>query len=346
MPNTSMWEYAFSAVHSPMLKLEQLHSALGHLNYPLIISMFCKWLICGISLLQKELSITPPQCNACMKGKATCASFPASKSRWAKSVLGLVHSDLWGPSPVTSIDRTCYMLTLTDDKSQWLWVIFLKSKGEALKAFLDWLVYVEKETGLKLCMICTDNGGEYLSQLWNKFLKECGICHELTLPYTPEQNRVSECQNCTIFDCVHTILIDSGLPLFLLPEAIKYIVYTKNRHITWSLNNATPFEICYRKKPDISNLHPFSCKAYMYNHLPKQNKLEPQANKGIFVGYSDTQKAYWIYPPGKQCVVNTIHIKFNTSMMMGGQFQSEGEEQFYYSSFKSTFEPTKINQNH
>ena len=63
--------------------------------------------------------------DACMKGKATCASFPASKNRQAKSVLDLVHSDLWGPSPVTSIGGTCYMLPLTDDNSQWLWVIFL-----------------------------------------------------------------------------------------------------------------------------------------------------------------------------------------------------------------------------
>ena len=304
--------------------------------------MFHKGLICGISLSQKELSITPPQCDACMKGKATCALFSASKSGWAKSVLGLVHSDLWGPSPVTSFDGTCYMLTLTDNKSWWLWVIFLKSKGEALKAFVDWLVYIEKETGLKLCTICTDNWGEYLSQLWNKFLKECGIHHELTLPYTPKQNGVSEHQNCTIFNHICTILIDSGLPLFLLPEAIRYIVYTKNRHITWSLNNATPFEFCYVKKPDISNLHSFGCKAYVYNHSPKRNKLELQANKGIFVGYSDTQKAYQIYLPGKWHVVNTIHIKFNTSTMTGGQFQAEGEEQFCYSSLKSTFEPTKI----
>ena len=80
----------------------------------------------------------------------------------------------------------------------------------------------------------------------------------------------------------------------------------------------------------------------MYNHLPKWNKLELQANEGIFVGYSNTQKAYQIYLPGKQHVVNTIHIKFNTSTMMSGQFQAEGEEQFRYSSLKSTFEPTEI----
>ena len=48
-----------------------------------------------------------------------------------------------------------------------------KSKSEAFKAFVGWLTYVEKETGLKPCMICTDNRGEYLSKLWNNFLKEC-----------------------------------------------------------------------------------------------------------------------------------------------------------------------------
>ena len=92
----------------------------------------------------------------------------------------------------------------------------------------------------------------------------------------------------------------------------------KNRHVTWSLKNTTPFKICYKKKPDISDLHPFVCKVYAYNHSPKWNKLEPQAEEGIFVGYSNTQKAYWIYFPGKQCVVNSIHVKFNTSTMMGG----------------------------
>ena len=144
-----------------------------------------------------------------------------------------------------------------------------------------------------------DNGGEYLSKLWDKFLKGRGIHHEFTSPYTPEQNGISKCQNHTIFDCVRTILIDSGLPLFLLPKAVKYIAYTKNRHITRSLQNCTPYEICYGRKPDISHFHPFGCKAYVYNHSPIWNKLEPCAEEGIFVGYSDTQKAYQIYIPAK-----------------------------------------------
>jgi hypothetical protein len=54
-----------------MSKLEQLHYSLGHLNYQAIKAMVRKGLIKGITLSKKELSITPPICAACAKGKAT-----------------------------------------------------------------------------------------------------------------------------------------------------------------------------------------------------------------------------------------------------------------------------------
>ena len=38
----------------------------------------------------------------------------------------------------------------------------------------------------------------------------------------------------------------------------------------------------------------------MYIHIPKEkrSKLDPSGNKGIFVGYSESSKAYIIYFPG------------------------------------------------
>ena len=77
-----------------MSKLEQLHYSLGHLNYQAIKAMVCKGTIKGVKLLKKELSIAPPMRVSYIKNKATQVLFPASKSRHAKHVLGLVHSDL------------------------------------------------------------------------------------------------------------------------------------------------------------------------------------------------------------------------------------------------------------
>ena len=38
----------------------------------------------------------------------------------------------------------------------------------------------------------------------------------------------------------------------------------------------------------------------MYIHIPKEKrtKIDPSGRKGIFIGYSDTSKAYWIYFSG------------------------------------------------
>ena len=95
--------------------------------------------------------------------------------------------------------------------SQWFWVYFLK-KSQAFKIFQDWLAMVEKKTNQKLCTLHTDGGGEYCSRILEAFLIKRGIVHQMTASQTPEQNGVAEQQNQSIFDCVCTILIDSGLP--------------------------------------------------------------------------------------------------------------------------------------
>src|SRR5882724_4329012 len=331
-------EFSYSVTRSPMSKLEQLHYSLGHLNYQAIKAMVRKGLIKGIKLSKKELSITPPMCASCAKGKATRASFPASKSGHANKVLGLVHSDLWGPAPVQTITGTRYVITFTDDKSRWVWVAFLKCKSEAFTAFKEWLIFAEKQTGQQLYIFRSDNGGEFLTKEWRQMLKDRGIRHETTSPYTPEQNGDAERQNRSIFDRVRTVLIDAGLPLSLFAEAVNYIVYTKNRNSTSALTNTTPFEVRFNKKPDISRLRPFGCKAYVYDHSPKRKKLSPRAFEGVFVGYADSQKTYRIYIPEKRSVICSVHVRFDVNTNMGNRFRAEGEIQFQYNSLKSTFQ--------
>jgi Integrase core domain len=155
-----------------MSKLEQIHYLLGHLNYQAIKAMVHKGLIKGITLSKKELSITPPIYTACTKGKATRASFPASKSGHADEILGLVHSDLWGPALVQTIIGTRYVITITDDKSHWVWVTFLKCKSDAFTAFKEWLIFVERQTSQQLHIFHTDNGGEFITKVWRQFMKD------------------------------------------------------------------------------------------------------------------------------------------------------------------------------
>ena len=60
----------------------------------------------------------------------------------------------------------------------------------------------------------------------------------------------------------------------------------------------TSEEAFFGKKPNVGQLCIFGCIAYSYVPKEKRTKLEPTVEKGIFVGYSETSKAFRIYIPG------------------------------------------------
>jgi len=43
----------------------------------------------------------------------------------------------------------------------------------------------ETQSGQKIKVLRTDNGGEYTSKEFNAFCQEVGIVHQLTLSYSP-----------------------------------------------------------------------------------------------------------------------------------------------------------------
>ena len=69
----------------------------------------------------------------------------------------------------------------------------------------------------------------------------------------------------------------------------------RNRSPTVSVDNMTPYEFFYGRKPDVSHFKVFGCKAYM--QVPKENrkKRDSKTKKCIFVGYSITSKGYRLY---------------------------------------------------
>ena len=83
--------------------------------------------------------------------------------------------------------------------------------------------------------------------------------------------------------------------MHLWAEAARTTVYVQNCTSHRVLENKTPEEVFFSKKPEVIHLRIFGCP--MYIHVPKEKgtKLDPSGNKGIFVGYSESSKAYRIY---------------------------------------------------
>ena len=82
----------------------------------------------------------------------------------------------------------------------------MKQKSEVVDKFKEFEAEVTNETGLSIGTLRTDNGGEYVSKVFEEFLKHRVIRHECTVPYTPEQNGVAERLNRTLMESARSMM--------------------------------------------------------------------------------------------------------------------------------------------
>ncbi len=82
------------------------------------------------------------------------------------------------------------------------------------------------------------------------------------------------------------MLNEKNLPNYFWVEAVATAIYIMNRTPTATVHGMTPEEKFTGKKPDVSHLRVFGCIAYVHVLDQKRSKLDPKAEKCIFIGYS------------------------------------------------------------
>lgn len=110
----------------------------------------------------------------------------------AKNPFDLVHSNLWGASPVASVTGVHYFLLFIDDFSHFTWLYLLKSKYETYPIFLKFKALVETQFSTKIKALHSNWGGEY--KCISTFLSQHGIHHKVSCPSIPKQNGRVECK--------------------------------------------------------------------------------------------------------------------------------------------------------
>ena len=77
------------------------------------------------------------------------------------------------------------------------------------------------------------------------------------------------------------------------------------------MDQKTHEEVFDGEKSDVGHLRIFGCTVYV--HVPKEKKtnMEPSGKKCIFVGYSETSKAYRIYVPGQRQIEVSRDVTFD-----------------------------------
>ena len=93
------------------VSFELWHARLGHVSYDTILLLNKKGQLLVTSILPK-----PSLCSSCQMAKAHRLPFVNNDKR-AINVLDFIHCDLWGLSPVCSVDSYRYYVSFVDDYS-------------------------------------------------------------------------------------------------------------------------------------------------------------------------------------------------------------------------------------
>jgi hypothetical protein len=181
----------------------------------------------------------------------------------------------------------------------------MKHKGEVFQHFFNFKAMVEKEKGVSIKCLRFDGGGEYFSNEFSEYLKEHGIQRKYSCSYSPQQNGVAKRKNKHIAEITHAMLNEKNLPNYFWAEAVATVVYIMNRTPTAIVHGMTLEEKFTSKKPDVLHLRVFGCIAYVHVPDEKKSKLDPKAEKCIFIGYSLERKKYRCF--NREVIVTLVH---------------------------------------
>ncbi|KAI0528816.1 hypothetical protein KFK09_001359 [Dendrobium nobile] len=199
-----------------------------------------------------------PNCHSCNKAKAHKMVFESSKNR-SSLPLELIHSDVWGPAPVLSNSGFSYYVLFIDDCTRFTWLFPMKHKYEVTCIFSSFKLYIEKYTSHKIKCIRTDGGGEYLSHNFKQLLRNNGISHQISCPYTPEQNGVAERKHRHLIETTRTLLDTASAPMSYWPDAVLTATYLVNRMPSPNTHNVSPYELLHHRTPEYAHLRIFGC---------------------------------------------------------------------------------------
>ncbi|RVX23720.1 Retrovirus-related Pol polyprotein from transposon TNT 1-94 [Vitis vinifera] len=280
---------AAAAAVSSLPSLALWHSCLGHTPSSRVQQLVSRGLLGSVSKDNFD-------CTSCQLGKQPALPFNNSESI-SNSIFELIHSDVWGPSPVASIGGSRYFVVFIDDYSHYSWIFPMKSHSEILPIYSNFAKMVETQFSKHIKTFRSDNALEYTQYAFQALLHSYGIVHHLTCPGTSQQNGRAKRKLRHILDTVRALLLSTKVPVPFWGEAGLHAVHAINRIPSAVIHNQTPYERLFGSPPDYHHLRSFGSTCFILLQPHEHNKLEPQSKLCCFLGYGETQKGYRCYDP-------------------------------------------------
>ncbi|CAI7768635.1 unnamed protein product, partial [Closterium sp. NIES-54] len=102
-------------------------------------------------------------------------------------------------------------------------------------------------------MLRSDRGGEFLEREFTDFVNGKGIIHNLTCPYTPQQNGMAEWEMGMVVKAVRTMLLHMAMQHHWWHLALRQYVWVRNcLERSMTPPGTTPYKLLLGKKPNLT----------------------------------------------------------------------------------------------
>lgn len=153
--------------------IHQWHKRLAHRHPDAIKRLEKEELAIGIHI---EKCGIKSYCESCIKGKMFRTPFSKHSNFSTSGPRQLVHTDICEPMTVRTPGGKRYILTFVDDYSKQCRAFLISEKSETSNLIKKYVINCKSQFGQIPKTYRSDRGGEY------------GIEHQLTAPYSPQQN--------------------------------------------------------------------------------------------------------------------------------------------------------------
>ncbi|KAL5545756.1 hypothetical protein UlMin_005443 [Ulmus minor] len=156
------------------------HKRLGHISKSRVERLVSDGILKTLDFSDFDI------CVECIKGKQTKTKKLGANR--ATDVLELIHTNICGPYPTASWNGQQYFITFIDDYSRYGYLFLIHEKSQSLDLQLN----------KRIKSVRSDRGGEYYGRYdgsgeqrpgpFAKYLEECGIVPQYTMPGSPSMN--------------------------------------------------------------------------------------------------------------------------------------------------------------
>ena len=287
---------------SPSSSLALWHSRLGHASISRVKELASMGLLGSVSIENFD-------CMPCQLGKQTALPVNNSVSH-ALSSFDLIHSNVWGPSPIATQGGSRYFVIFVDDFSRYTWIYLFKNRSELSQIYRDFTKMIETQFSKPIKVFRSDNAQEYKAHEFTDILHQSGTIPHSSCASTSQQNGRAERKLRHILDVVRAITLVATTPSSFWGEAALTAVYTINRCPSPIIKNQTPYGLLFGSSPSYDLLRVFGYVCFVLLHEHERNKLQSRSRLCCFLGYGIGKKGYRCYDHISKRLRVSRHVVF------------------------------------